>query len=378
MSNVRSPWSGRRLLFIGQYPLSGMESAARLRIASLRDALSPLCDLTFITGTRAERRRPLWRLILSGGWRQFDGVYVESATSTAMEADLLLLWLWHMRQTPCSVYIRDGFPLFTDIFDSRPLKHKLLKAAWHLSMWAYQRFATFVYFPTRMLADHFSAPDRRVLSPGGTWRDDPGHVRRGVIYVGEVTPRYGVLDVLLPAAELLAAEDPDFSLCIVCPDPQRLADWLDRPWLRVKSAGGDEVSDLLHRAAVGVVPFNRHRYMDLALPVKLLHYLAHGLPVAVTDCSETARFVQQTDVGQVVAATPADFAAGLRQLLHDPERYRTCAANVVTAIQGPHSWGRRAETILADLCDGTAAMPADANLSPTGVLSAPAEAPQEV
>jgi glycosyltransferase involved in cell wall biosynthesis len=342
-------WQGRKLLFIGHYPLANLESAARLRIASLRDALAPLCDLTFITGTRAERRAPLWSLIRSGDWRRFDGVYIESATSTAMEADLWLLRLWHNHKTPVSIYIRDGFPLFPDVFDSRPLKHKLLKAAWHVSMAAYQRYATICYFPTRMLADHFHAPDRRILPPGGTWQGDPDADRQGLIYVGETSPRYGVRDILLPAAEQVAATHPDFRLTVVCPQPQTLADWTDRPWLRVLSASGPELTKVLHRSALAAVPFQRHPYMDLALPVKLLHYLAHGLPVVVTDGPETAALVRKSDVGEVVPATAEGMAAGIRRLLDDQTRYRHCEANVVTAIQGPHSWRYRAETILTGL-----------------------------
>lgn len=343
------PWQGRKLLFIGHYPLANLESAARVRIAALRDALAPRCDLTFITGDRAGRRGPLWALIRSGDWRRFDGVYVESATSTAMEADLWLLRLWHHQGIPVGIYIRDGFPLFPDVFDSRPLKHKLLKAAWHLSMAAYQRYATICYFPARLLADHFHAPDRRVLPPGGTWQGDPGPDRKGLVYVGETSVRYGVRDILLPAAEAVAAARPDFRLTVVCPQPQTLADWTDRPWLRVMSASGPDLTPILHRAAMAVVPFQRHPYMDLALPVKLLHYLAHGLPVVVTDGPETAAFVRANGVGEVVPATAADLATGIRRLLDDPDRYRQCADAVVTAIQGPQAWAARAETILTDL-----------------------------
>jgi glycosyltransferase involved in cell wall biosynthesis len=350
-------WQGRKVLFIGHYPLDSLKSAAPVRIAALRDALAPLCDLTVITGNREQRRRPLWSLIGSGAWRQFDAVYVESATSMAMEADLLLHALLHGAGIPLGIYIRDGFPLFAGVFDDKPLKHKLLKAGWHLSMAAYQRHATICYFPSQGLAAHFHAPDRRLLPPGGTWQGDPPADRHGLVYVGEATERYGVLDILLPAAESVAATHADFHLTIVSPKPAMLAAWTDRPWLTVSSASGAELTAVLHRSAVAVVPFRRHPYMDLAVPVKLLHYMAHGLPVVVTDGPETAKIVRQADAGEVVAATPAAMAVGIRRLLEDPVRRQICSANAAKAIQGPLSWRFRAETILADLCGPS---PADA------------------
>jgi glycosyltransferase involved in cell wall biosynthesis len=339
----------KRLLFIGHYPLDQLASAPEVRIHSLRQALVDRCDLTFLTGTREQRRRPLWQMIRSGTWRDYDGVYVEAASSTAMEADLVLLKLWHDAGIPVSLFVRDVYPMFPDYFDSRPLKHKLLKAAWFISMAAYRRWCSILYFPTRKLAELIAFPDKRLLPPGGNLRSQPDPAtRHGIIYVGASSAVAGA-PRLLQAMDIVAAKQPQATLRFVTPNAAPLEAWRDRPWLTVTKASGEGLSQLLLSAAIAVVPRPRGAYNDLCLPVKLLDYLSHGLPVVSTDSPETAAFLTAIGAGEIVGDTPEAMAAGILRLLENPDTCRERGQAAVRAISGPHSWEQRAETILADL-----------------------------
>lgn len=69
---------------------------------------------------------------------------------------------------------------------------------------------------------------------------------------------------------------------------------------------------------VGIVPYRLSDYTTNVYPTKLNEYLAMGLPVVATDLVEIERF--NDDHGQIVSvAKDADeFAAAIRQTLHDP------------------------------------------------------------
>jgi glycosyltransferase involved in cell wall biosynthesis len=339
----------QRLIYLGHYPLHQLASAPEVRIHSLHQALAPLCDLTFLTGSREQRRKPLWQMIRSGAWRDFDGVYVEAASSTAMEADLVLLKLWHDAGIPVSLFVRDAYPMFPDYFDSRPFKHKLLKAAWYVSMAAYRRWCSILYFPTRMLADVIPFADKRLLPPGGDLRPQPDpRTRRGVIYVGSAQAVAGAQN-LLKAMDLVVAKHPDATLRFVTPNPAPLGEWRDRPWLTVESISGETLTERLLAAAVAVIPRPRGAYNDLCLPVKLLDYLSHGLPIVSTDCPEAADFLTAVGAGEIVADSPEGLAAGIERLLTDADLRLQRSEAAAAAVGSAHSWSRRAETIVADL-----------------------------
>jgi glycosyltransferase involved in cell wall biosynthesis len=63
-----------------------------------------------------------------------------------------------------------------------------------------------------------------------------------------------------------------------------------------------------------VIPRNRHRALEVALPTKFAEYLAIGRPLIVCDVDETAHLVQQHHCGVVSSSNPEALAETIRFL----------------------------------------------------------------
>src|SRR3990167_8260368 len=206
------------LLMLGQYPLDKLDAAPKIRTYYLWKALENLAEVTFITGTRQSRRWPLLKLILAGNLKRFDAVYLEAATSTSMETDLLLLVLLKLAGIPIGIYIRDAYPLFGLTLVRNP-KEWLLNKAWFISQWAYQRLADILFFPTQSLAECFDFPSKALLPPAARM----GLVSEPflgpfdtLLYAGHLSDENG-WPLLKSAMELIHAKNPKIKLLALTP-----------------------------------------------------------------------------------------------------------------------------------------------------------------
>lgn len=337
-----------RLLMLGGYPLDRLDSAPKVRITRMKEAFEGLTDLTFLSDTREGRRKPL--LSLMTRIRQFDAVYVEAATSTATETDLLFYSLCRKLGIPLGIYIRDAYPLYEYQYDAKPLKHRLLKLAWHVSIHWYERQASALYFPTQGLSEHFYHPRKLLLPPGGRLNlgVDRSAPEPWIIYVGGVSRVLGS-DLLMQAMERVVERVPEAKLSFICAPGAHdlIAPWRERPWLEVKHLATDELLPEMNRAAVAVIPFRQADYP--ALPVKLLDYLSYRMPVVATPWADVVAFMTKHHCGTIAEATPEAIADALIRILQDPEEARRLSEAAGAAIQEGNAWEDRARYVLDTL-----------------------------
>lgn len=335
---------------IGHYPLGRLDAAPKVRITRMRDALDAICDLTFLSDTREGRRRPL--LALMSRIREFDAVYVESATSTATETDLLFHALCRRAGVPLGIYIRDVYPLYDFFYDASTLKNRILRLAWHISMARYRRDASVLFFPTQGMADHFAHPKKRLLPPAGHLVEglDRTHVEPRVIYAGGVIKQYGI-DTLLEAMDLVVAQVPQAALTLVCPEGRQplLDPWRDRRWLEIKHLPADALLPEMNRAMIAALPIQPTDYPSIS--VKLFDYLSYGLPVVATPWKEVKRFIDAHGCGAIAEANPPAFAAELIRLLTHPDEAAKLGQASLDAIRNGNTWDDRARTLLDALLD---------------------------
>lgn len=82
----------------------------------------------------------------------------------------------------------------------------------------------------------------------------------------------------------------------------------------------EEIPGLLAEAAIGLAPLKDDTELDYAMPTKVYEYLGCGLPVLATGHGELEHFVEASGGGIHVDNDPDAIAAGLDQLLADPDR----------------------------------------------------------
>jgi glycosyltransferase involved in cell wall biosynthesis len=334
------------------YPLDQGMWGPTVRISRLRDELARLVRLDVVSGDRRERRRALLRYALSGRLRGLAGIYVENSSRLPTETDLAFLALARLLRIGVLTYVRDAQYLFEEYFAATSLKRRLARAAFLPAIGLLRAISSRVAYPSRGLAavvrDRSAEP--MLLPPGSP---DPVDVPRAsgardLLFVGHM--RYPVhgLDLLIGAVERVREAGHDVGVICVSrageepPEP--------RPgWMRVERGGPDEIRSLLPAVIASIQPRHRSPYNDLAVPVKVLEYLAYGRPLVVTDCVEQAAVVRDAGAGVIAAATPEALAAAIVEIVEAPaSQLERWSANAMAAARA-NAWSVRARTVVTVL-----------------------------
>lgn len=336
------------VLLLGHYPLDTLDRAPKVRTYAMAEALAKKAELALITGTRSERAPALRAFLAQDRLRTIDGVYLESATSTMTLDDWRFLSAVHARRIPLSIYIRDAYQRFPDLYPPKNLKERALAVAYALTCREYQRLATTLFFPTDGLADLFSHPHKALLPPAGRILVPPDMPRLPfrVIYVGANGPHDGV-SLMVEAMEQVVRKVPAARLVLVTrasETPTALP-----TFCKVVEASGTALSPWLWSASLALIPRPDTRYNRLALPVKLFDYLSHGLAVLTTRQSETAKLVVTAGAGMATDDSPVDYARAVESLLANPSRLQAMSQHALEAVRRHHNWDVRADQVLASL-----------------------------
>lgn len=203
------------------------------------------------------------------------------------------------------------------------------------------------------LADRLraAAGSRLHLSPTGVDRDRFVPRRRSepaarLVFVGLVAPWSGIEEALGALARLHRDRD-EAHLTVVGPAERSYerilraraaalgvearVDWRgDRP--------REEVAEVLAREAIGLATFRPHPLRVHAAPLKLLEYMASGLPVVALDGSAAGDLVRATGAGALSPPTPEGIAAAVRGLVADPAAFRRMSEAGLRAA-AEHDWG---------------------------------------
>jgi glycosyltransferase involved in cell wall biosynthesis len=340
------------ILVLGHYPLDRLDRAPKVRTWRMTEALARQARVTLITGTRAERAPWLQAFRARGGLLGLDGIYLEAATSTMTPADWAFLRRARARGIPLAVFIRDWYQRFPDLYPPKNVKERALAVAYGLTLRAYRRLATTLFFPSMGLLDLVPHPDRRLLPPAGQVLQDPGlpRVAHQVLYVGANGPHDGV-DLAVAAMEHVVRDLPDARLILI----MRRAEWPRAlpPWCTAVEAHGEQLEPWLWQSRLALIPRRDTAYNRLALPVKLFDYWSHGLPILTTAGSEAARLVVTGGAGWAVPDTPQAYAAAIRDLLANPARLARMGDTARRLVAAEHNWDVRAASVLAALRDHT-------------------------
>lgn len=187
-----------------------------------------------------------------------------------------------------------------------------------------------------------------------------------LIFVGEIAPWSGIEELLEALARLRAAHR-GLRLTILGPalpayraaleariaalDLTAAVDWPGQ----VPRA---EAIARLCRAGIGLAVFRPHPLRTHAAPLKIMEYMAAGLPVIALRGSEAGDMVTRLGTGLTCAATPDDIAAAIRRMLADPARFRRFSAagpQAMAAYDWPAIMARekaRLEALYAAPADG--------------------------
>jgi glycosyltransferase involved in cell wall biosynthesis len=177
-----------------------------------------------------------------------------------------------------------------------------------------------------------------------------------VLYVGLLSSDRGLATVY-DAARLLRERVPDARVRVI-----GRVDWSALPagipddpaaWLPagVELAGAipaEDVPAALAQATVGWIPFRDTGNNRRTIPLKLLEYMAAGLPVVASSIGYIAEIVRSSGGGVLV---PPDntgaHADALAALLEDPERARRLGEAGRAAVRDRYTWAPEGQKLIA-------------------------------
>ncbi|HEX6248379.1 MAG TPA: glycosyltransferase family 4 protein [Nocardioidaceae bacterium] len=142
-----------------------------------------------------------------------------------------------------------------------------------------------------------------------------------ILYVGLLTPRKGVLD-LIEASRTLRADGVAHELCLLGGTPDEgpaAAEPVIEAARGTAELLGTRVPDQMPAAYADADIFCLPSWWE-AMPLSILEAMAAGLPVVATSVGDVGRVVADGTTGFVVPKqSPADLAAALRKLVEDAE-----------------------------------------------------------
>lgn len=171
-----------------------------------------------------------------------------------------------------------------------------------------------------------------------------------LIYMGNVVPWSG-LDLLIDVLPQLVRRFPELKLLIVGTGmpgyleglrQQVATTHLDAHVEFVGQVTHDELPHWLGKASIGMAHFRPDAYRTYAFPLKVVEYLACGLPVIGTQGTETEDLLQRYACGLAIPFRADDLIAAIETLLIDHDLYACCRDNALRA-SADFAWDRLLE-----------------------------------
>ncbi len=193
---------------------------------------------------------------------------------------------------------------------------------------------------------------------------EPAHPPR-LIYSGSLDWRWGI-DLAIRALPLIHREYPDVELWIVGSgkDEARLRELAVE--LNVQAAVRfvghvpyDDLPKVLHKADIGLATSRADAFRQYASPLKVVEYMAAGLPVIASGGGETALIIEESKAGLHVEFTPEAFASAVCGLLADPARLTElcCAGQAYARARDWHQLGKQLARFVATVTNDSFGQP---------------------
>jgi glycosyltransferase involved in cell wall biosynthesis len=190
----------------------------------------------------------------------------------------------------------------------------------------------------------------RRFAPDPAWRNGKRHL---LVYLGEICKQDGV-DHLVRALALLRDEmkRSDFHCVFVGGGPHQPAivryageQGIDDICTFVGRVSDDVLCRILSSGDIAIDPDPKNEWSDKSTMNKVVEYMHFGLPIVSYDLHET-RVSAGSAALYVTANSEPAMAAGIDELLNDPERRRSMGAFGVRRVREALAWDYSAASLL--------------------------------
>jgi glycosyltransferase involved in cell wall biosynthesis len=265
----------------------------------------------------------------------------------------LLLSLKHHKPVIYDVHEYYGDSLLTRYWLPKPLRKVVARTVDLIEKRAARSFAGIITVNSHMAElFHRENPEGEILHNYPLKRQfefpRPDTVKPPVIlYLGGINRERG-LEVILRAMPLVREKHPE-AVCELVgpaetedlgPDFSNLSPWLERGSVHLRGkVPYEQVPEILAKSSIALVPLLPTLNYRKAIPVKLLEYMAAGLPVVGSRFGYIEEIIEKTGCGLLsIPGDPESLAQDICTLLENPEKSLSCAQSGWDAFQREYTW----------------------------------------
>jgi len=274
----------------------------------------------------------------------------------------LLLSRKHQKPVIYDVHEYYGDSLLTRYWIPKPLRKFVARTVDRLEKWSARSFSGIITVNGHM-AELFRRKNREgeILHNYPLKRQfefpRPANIKPPVIlYLGGITRERG-LEVILRAMPLVREKYPEAVCELVGPvdtgdlgsEFSDLTPWLNRGNVRLRGkVPYEQVPGILARSSIALVPLLPTLNYQKAIPVKLLEYMAAGLPVVGSRFGYIEEIINKNQCGMLTeSGDPNSLSSAICALLEDPKKALSYGQNGWDAFQREYTWEKEQNKLLA-------------------------------
>ncbi|MDR3602415.1 MAG: glycosyltransferase family 4 protein [Desulfosporosinus sp.] len=274
------------------------------------------------------------------------------------------LWLSRKQRKPVVYDVHEyyGDSLLTRYWLPKPLRKSVAWTVDHVEKWAARSFAGIITVNGHM-AELFRRqnPEGEILHNYPLQRQfefpRPVKVKPPVIlYLGGINRERG-LEVILRAMVVVSKSYPE-AVCELVgpaetedlgPEFSDLTPWLEQGKIHFRGkVPYEQVPELLAKSSIALVPLLPTLNYQKAIPVKLLEYMAAGLPVIGSRFGYIEEIIAKNQCGLLTEpGNPESLARDICALLADPQQALSYGQNGWDAFHREYTWEKEQHKLLS-------------------------------
>lgn len=324
------------------------KSGSQVRPMKIIKALTDIgYDVDVVMGYGRERKKSIQSIKenIKNGVR-YEFMYSESSTMPTLlteknhlpvypKLDFGFFKFCKKNSIKIGLFYRDVIWRFEQYRASVPWYYRIVTFFFYkYDLWKYRKLVDILYLPSERIKDYIPEcrmMTQKILPPGAEYcpeilkkRQEYFNSRKfeniRIFYVGGVTGIYDILEFVK------AIRDRDKIFLTIC--------CKEEEWIRERSRYKPFLTErvnIVHESGKDLIKYylqadicscyfdvNRHPYMQLAIPVKLLEYVSFITPVIATSNSCAANFVEKYDIGWTIPYGKDNIQSLLDFLLDNP------------------------------------------------------------
>lgn len=354
------------------------KSGSQVRPMKMKEAFESIgYEVDFIMGYGKERKRKIREVKsnIKKGIR-YEFCYSESSTMPTLlternhfprfpTLDFGFIKFCRKNDIKIGLFYRDVFWKFEQYKKAVPWYQKIVTIPFYkYDLHMYNKLLDVLYLPSDKMKKYVKECKTlliKYLPPGSDYNSDCVEKRKEyfckrdkkdihIFYVGGVSGIYDIIDFLK------SAQNKEYLWITICCKKEEWMKEKERyqPYLteriKVVHAFGKELEQYYAEADICSCYFDteRHAYMKMATPIKLLEYMSHVTPVLATQGSNAAEFIERYGIGWETAYSETGFTEWIEELYEHQEVIVQKHIKAVECLE-KNTWAARALQVEKDL-----------------------------